>query len=267
MIKSKKIKYTSEGKKVYVIGELNAKETIVQEIFVGAGGKESASGPHFIATVLHNAPLVSWYDKHIADLKRRHADLEKFVKEQRSKVSREARLAEARVKALKQVASASCKEALTTLEDFVAGRITHVLRNVEYGECRIAEFNSESTSPDYPDDIKLLSLFGRSDGTLQWKIHDYYDCSGGARTIIPARGLEEARKLARDHFACAVADWQTKKRPRPPIPESYKDIDGSVLKMDVPEDVAAYWSEQREADRARKIAELKRELTKLTAEQ
>src|SRR6476659_8101217 len=41
------IKYTDDGKKVMVVGKLNAQQTIVQEIFVSAG-QEIPSGENFV---------------------------------------------------------------------------------------------------------------------------------------------------------------------------------------------------------------------------
>lgn len=49
------IKYTDDGKKVLVVGKLNAQQTIVQEIFVSAG-QEIPSGENFVVKSLHDAP-------------------------------------------------------------------------------------------------------------------------------------------------------------------------------------------------------------------
>jgi len=47
------IKFTSDGKKVAVVGKLNAQETIVQEIFV-SNGNEIPSGENFVVKSLHD---------------------------------------------------------------------------------------------------------------------------------------------------------------------------------------------------------------------
>ena len=56
------IKYTSDGKKVAIVGKLNAQETIVQEVFV-SGESEIPSGENFIVKSLHDNPVVSWKEK------------------------------------------------------------------------------------------------------------------------------------------------------------------------------------------------------------
>ena len=61
------IKFTTDGKKVIVIGSLNSQEKIVQEIFI-VGGSEIPSGEHFVVKSLHDAPAVSWKEKNIKEI-------------------------------------------------------------------------------------------------------------------------------------------------------------------------------------------------------
>ena len=56
---TREIKYTSDGKKVAVIGRLNNQEQIVQEVFV-VDGSEIPSGEHFVVKSLHDVPVLSW---------------------------------------------------------------------------------------------------------------------------------------------------------------------------------------------------------------
>ena len=52
-------KFTADGKKVVVVGALNAKETIVQEIFV-TDGTEFPAGEHFVVKTLLDAPAETY---------------------------------------------------------------------------------------------------------------------------------------------------------------------------------------------------------------
>ena len=56
------IKYTTDGKKVVVIGDLNQTEKIVQEIFVTEDGAEIPSGERFVVKSLLDEPAKSWQE-------------------------------------------------------------------------------------------------------------------------------------------------------------------------------------------------------------
>jgi hypothetical protein len=79
-------KFTSDGKKVAIIGALNAKETIVLEIFVN-DGTEFPAGEHFVVKTLLDVPAETYkareertilerIKKQIADSAERTAKLE-----------------------------------------------------------------------------------------------------------------------------------------------------------------------------------------------
>lgn len=75
------LKFTSDGKKVVVIGSLNSQEKIVQEIFV-VDGSEIPSGEHFVVKSLHDAPVISWKEQELKKLNDRYdSDKRKFESE------------------------------------------------------------------------------------------------------------------------------------------------------------------------------------------
>jgi hypothetical protein len=53
-------KYTNDGKKVAIVGKLNADQSIVQEIFITKNGQEIPSGENFVVTSLHDQPVKKW---------------------------------------------------------------------------------------------------------------------------------------------------------------------------------------------------------------
>ena len=69
-------KYTTDGKKVIVVGQINNNETIVQEIFVTESGDEVPSGERFVTKSLHDAPVVSYQIKQETKLKESISALE-----------------------------------------------------------------------------------------------------------------------------------------------------------------------------------------------
>ena len=58
-------KYTTDGKKVAIVGKLNNTETIVQEIFVSENGSEIPAGENFVVKSLLDAPAKSWKESQI----------------------------------------------------------------------------------------------------------------------------------------------------------------------------------------------------------
>ena len=60
-------KYTTDGRKVVVLGSLNSQEKIVQEVFI-INGSEIPSGEHFVVKTLHDYPAVSWKESRLREI-------------------------------------------------------------------------------------------------------------------------------------------------------------------------------------------------------
>jgi len=257
-------KYTSDGKKVAVIGKLNATETIVQEIFATKDGGEIPSGEQFVTKSLHDAPVVSWKEKKEKEISDRLASLEKAFEKRTDELRREMHNAACRISALKTVASQASMESLDMLEAFVSGRITHVV-DTGYGGCHIYPFAKaiEPGSDGWRQEewIKLLSLFGKSDGTLQWRIHQYYDNSGNTRDILPAMSYAHAVQIAQGIYDERAAAWRNGKPDIRPFTSDWcKDLGEKVIPMQIPDDVRAYWEKVKAENKATRIARAKAEL-------
>ncbi len=84
--------------------------------------------------------------------------------------------------------------ALRRIDDFIEGKFTHFV-SMEYRyEIRGRDVALESNDrfASAADKTKLLSLFGRSGGDLNWGINSYSDGSGASGTVIPCQSEEEA---------------------------------------------------------------------------
>ena len=185
------IKYLSDGRKVAIVGQLNAAETIVQEIFI-SGENEFPSGENFVVKSLHDQPVVSWKEKNLAEIESRYetekSRIERDIKELRKKSSAEKKLIQAVIATTKSAANGLPD----TLVKFLNGEITHlVIDQYKYS----IETLVDAVSPNdrYDDDIKLITLFGRSKGDLEFRINGYSDGSGGSKTIIPCGSFQEAK--------------------------------------------------------------------------
>lgn len=126
-------------------------------------------------------------------------------------------------------------EQLKFLEDYIAGKITHYVEVCGYDTPKIVEFSKEfcnaSNQYDRPRALKLLTLFGDSQGNLSWRLNRYSDGSGsGGTDVFPARSMEEAVEFIKDYITKQAAE--TVERPRDwvvstaekysiPLPEGY----------------------------------------------
>ncbi len=194
----KDIKYTNDGKKVVVVGQLNNTEYIVQEIFVTEDGSEIPSGEKFTTKSLHEGPVETWQSKTIKSLEKQIEDLRKHVEQVKLKVSKE--------NDKLRVISDIVKDALKT-QEFIqsAGINTTLFARVLTGDIQhlvidrygmfeiktIAEFLEDRDSWGY-DGIKLLSVFGKRDGDIEYKVNNYKDGSGSWTTVYPCLSMEDA---------------------------------------------------------------------------
>ena len=89
---------------------------------------------------------------------------------------------------------------LELIEELIEGRITHVLIE-EYADYEIKTFvDAFNPEDDYSrrDGLKLLVLFGKSNGDMTWQLNQYCDGFGSKKRIIPC--LSEADAVDRRKF-------------------------------------------------------------------
>ena len=193
-------KYTSDGRKVIVVGKLNSEQHIVQEIFV-CDGQEVPSGENFVVSSLHDAPAESWKEKNLRELEERYDKQRKSIEARIDSDHKRLDIAQTkskeRAKAILAFARNSDNEQLQLLHAFMAGEITHF-----FIENYSPEIVSWDDNQPYVTDswygrlkiegVKLITLFGSSEGKLDYRISQYGDGSGGGGKVIPCRNYEEA---------------------------------------------------------------------------
>jgi hypothetical protein len=197
------IKFTNDGKKVVVVGKLNAQETIVQEVFVTEKGAELPSGENFVVKSLHDEPVITYKDKREKDLEIRLKSLEKQLSEEEGKIQSYERLVleplKEKAKCLKSMMGDKA-EAYQQLINFITGNIKYVVFK-KYGMPEIKTYEEflkllDTTDSYYNterfDGLRLVSLFGRSEGKVDYKINRYGDGSGSSEEIYPANDYQEA---------------------------------------------------------------------------
>ncbi|MEB0170054.1 hypothetical protein [Pseudomonas sp. CCC4.4] len=261
------IKYTDDGKKVIVVGKLNAQQTIVQEIFVSAG-QEIPSGENFVVKSLHDQPAESWKEKNLRELELRYEKsrktLEADIAQQASRLTMIKEKAKLHADALFKFVTNSNEGQLGLLKKVMSGQITHVF--VSGYSPEIFEWDGGKKTYDIDNyhgraeikGIKLLSLFGYSDGDLEYRLHTYRDGSGGSEQVFPAASYKEALALAQAECDLQSAAYLAKSRANFSMAD-WKKIEGVII----PEMVAEKYEEALDADRLKRIESLLKEVATL----
>ncbi|EKT4561858.1 hypothetical protein QEM42_003052 [Pseudomonas putida] len=266
------IKYTSDGRKVVVVGKLNAEQTIVQEIFV-SNGQEIPSGENFVVKSLHDAPAVSWKENDLKKQEERYERETKRLKDDLESQSRRLGIAREKAKSHADVLMAFANKAdeaqLDTLKKFLSGEITHLYMAGYSPE--IFEWADDLKSFDTDNDswnrrvkvdgMKLVSLFGYSDGNLAYRLHTYRDGSGGSAEIHPATSYEQALEWAQADFDKQCVDYLSGSNGNLYL-ETWQKIEGIVT----PPGVVEKYEAAKNKAKSDRIARLREELAKLEAE-
>lgn len=265
------IKYTDDGKKVMVVGKLNAEQTIVQEIFV-SNGQEIPSGENFVVKSLHDAPAESWKTKNLRELEQRYetdrVKLQRRIDDQARRLHIAEQKARFQADALLAFADNSNAEQLETLKKFMSGQITHIF--VDGHKPEIVNwhddnepYQTENWHGNFKvEGIKLISLYGSSEGDLTFKINVYRDGSGCGHQCVPASSYEEAVSIAQTYFdrQCKnylAGSWNYLRL------EDWQKLKGIVVPQAV---IEKYELPKTKAKRDR-IASLKEALAKLEQEE
>lgn len=263
------IKYTDDGKKVLVVGKLNAQQTIVQEIFVSAG-QEIPSGENFVVKSLHDAPAESWKEKNLRELEQRYEkqkkDLELEINQQHQRLTNIKDKAKHHADALFKFVDKADEGSLALLKKVMSGQVTHIF--VSGYSPEIYEWDGGKGIYEEDRDygrvtikgIKLLSLYGYSDGDLEYRLHTYRDGSGGSNQIFPTCSYEEALKLAQAECDEQSVAYIADKRGSFPL-TNWQKIEGLVI----PKEVIEKYDAEADAQRVKRIDNLKKELADLEA--
>lgn len=136
------------------------------------------------------------------------------------------------------------KSILQNIEDVLDGKITHYVKaNISDWKdtkgmvVQITEAASERSGDEkYERELKLLALFGKSNGDLEYRLNQYSDGTGGWYLAWPFRSQEDAESFAKEKVATQVADWRND-------PTDQKRMVSTIIrnlkqfKMDVPDDL------------------------------
>jgi len=204
--------YLATGETVELL-EKTSLGCIVRRVWEHEDGEPMFGEPEFIKAVLDKPPVAK-YDESIA-----HLDSEIQKRQQRlGEIRTELTDAEAKHATIADKIKRVAK--LTRLMDYIDGKITHYVV-IRWQGVEIMEFKeSLSQEGGYKRKLKLLTLFGDSEGDLEWGLNYYRDGSGGSDTVIPAIGIEDANRIAAEQVLLLAE--ASKERPNNSVLESAK---------------------------------------------
>jgi len=189
---SREVKFTTDGKKVVVIGSLNSQEKIVQEIFI-VDGSEIPSGEHFVVKSLHDKPAVSWKQQELDKLEVRYQlDRKRYeneIEQLRTQYNRQRDELYAKLQYTGLALKNANEKSFDVLVNYITGRTQWVVVDC-YNEWRlvpIAEFNQMNGK-----DLRLVSLFGNDNGSFNYWIGAYSDYSGSKTRFTPFNDYDSA---------------------------------------------------------------------------
>lgn len=202
-------KFLSDGRKVAVLGKLNATESIVQEIFVTDSGVEIPSGENFTTKSLHDEPVKSHKER---ELERAEQGINK-ANQERDKINRE--IDELKIKlsgyrdlfkSVSVLANNIDKQDFTHFLDVITGKVKYAAPNgypvpheiedaMEYMSCTDNYYGSKKY-----DGLRLMTLLGRSDGKISYQLNRWPDGSGGNTSVEFFNDIESARNYIKSRF-------------------------------------------------------------------
>lgn len=191
--------YTLDGREVEYIASLGTGYA-VREIGEGDEGQQYFGNVIEVREVFQNPPQEK-YNKEIDELKKQidtlRAAKRQFEDERRASQESEK---ERKDRLMKHAA-------LTRIDDFLAGKMTHLAmqdwRGWRVMSLKDALAYKESDYDRVPTGIKLVTLFGKTNGDLQWQLHAYKDGGTNPNKVEFFFSEEEARKFVKGRLDIA----------------------------------------------------------------
>lgn len=239
--------FLADGAGAYYVAKAKTGHVVSLSVYEGWASDE---GPELGETALvvpkvWAKPPIAEKAAEVRELQQEIARLEKAAKTLRDAIQHDQAVA------LEKRAAMMQWDGLTTLQDFLAGRITHIVTGTDFGGLEIKELG-EALKPQgarsYDRDLRLVSLFGDSKGDLNWRINSYRDGSGSWRNFTPCHSHEAALEVARQRFDTACADARAAEDGKLSYLCTSVLRDGQKLGFAIPADIAPTLRSHRIAD-------------------
>jgi hypothetical protein len=266
-----KIKYTTDGKKVIVIDNLNQSEKIVQEIFVTQDGAEIPAGEHFIVKSLLDQPAKSWKERQLEDFEKSYSEKSDYWNKKLNDLDKEKQLCYSRLQnqikwlkgIMKQPLEEQVKDIINTVTLFLQKKQKWVFH--KGWNWNIYNWNDKEAQQLFEDidysrsEMRLVTLFGKSNGNLEWKINTFSDGSGTNRDIVAfyadkKDALDAAQAFINEQTSYTEHDITTAKKFGLKLNESILKKQNEDLLKSYQSDIEAY--KKKIADTEKQIKNL-----------
>ena len=194
--------WTKAGAKVWVEHCFDNGERLVRSVLESVydydGDEQEVLGELRVVDGVWDAAPTEVYDKRIKALEKKMVELEREVVQKRLEINEME--AEFKIRSAKYAAIPELRQ----LDQFIAGKITHYVHVQKWYSPRITAFSEEVS--EYSDNerglgkMRLLSLYGKSNGNLEWNLNQWNEGSGSNYTVFPCCSLEEAKAVLQGEF-------------------------------------------------------------------
>lgn len=263
--------FTAAGEKVYLDAVTTDGKFVVSQIMRYEESYDNFYedvGPSKVVDKIFSQAPVAVLDQRFAEAQTRLAQIEKQYQTRFAEITNAERSIKDRLDKLKKY------QGLELLEDFIDDKITHfVVCDSEYSTDLTIKSREDTIAKGDPDSIskwdktlKLVTLFGKTNGDLQWRVDRYYDGSGGGGKIVwPCLSEEHGKKTIADilqhkvdeQFATATDDrayW---------FLSAYEKA--TAFGLPQKPEVAARYAELKRADCAKREVAARKEVEKAQA--
>jgi hypothetical protein len=179
---------------------------VVREVRVNDDGEECGLDEPKVVLSVFASPPTPKVESDYAEMAKKLSDIRSELRQAQSEAAAAAKEATARMERLAQF------KGLERLEDFIAGKITHVVTDEPWDGPKVLTFEQAFKSKDegsYREPgLKLLCLFGKPHGGTAWFLNSYSDGSGSYTRVTPCTSEADAVAVAKVVLDERFAEWR-----------------------------------------------------------
>lgn len=187
--------YLLDGREVEYRGSAGAAGHVVAQLYDTEYGTET--GTPYVCESVYTEPPTERLREDVAELEKRVQELQQEQFGLQHDIRENERLTKERLKKLSRY------KGLERIEEFIEGRMTHAVITSQYGiGVEVVPWGEAVADGEkHCRDLRLICLFGKSNGDLAWMRNRYYDGSGGWDGCEPFCSEEDAIARARELLA------------------------------------------------------------------
>lgn len=243
-----KTMYLESGQEVILVEECKDSFIIVR-VYDNGNGESCFGDDEIYKGKLFDKPPVEKYNKDIESLKKQIDELKK------RKTGYGIEIQEIEKKHGERVKKYNKIKELRQLNMFLNNEIKYYVED-DYWGCKIMKIEDGKCSCD-KHDLKLLTLFGRSDGNMEWRLSAYSDGSGGSHRVIPCASYKDAVDTVKEDIVGKLEEHRKDNRP-----DMYHYFIDTAKKYGIKIDpfYTKEFEKLKKANKEERLAELRKEI-------